>query len=60
MCVSACMCGMCTHIHMYVWKVTLREVAMFLCVRVFCTCEVCIHMLPCIGVVVHVHEQAVS
>ena len=35
---------MCTHIHMYVWKVTLREVAMYLCVCVLCTCEVCIHI----------------
>ena len=40
MCVSVCMCGVCTHIHMYIWKVTLREVAMYLCVRVVYMCGV--------------------
>ena len=45
MCVSVCMCGVCTHIHMYIWKVTLREVAMYLCVCVLCTCVVCIHVV---------------
>ena len=36
----------CVHIYTctYVWKVTLREVAMYLCVCVLCTCVVCIHI----------------
>ena len=44
MCVSVYMCGMYTHIHMYVWKITLREVAMYLCVGVVYMCGVYTHV----------------
>ena len=47
MCVSVCMRGMCTHIHMYIWKVTLREVAMFLCVLVVYMCGMYIYIYTC-------------